>query len=350
MSFEQISDNIVENFIEEVTKIITEQGEAQALQVISNEFLVKISQFKDQIDNIQKQAEHMQNLRHSLGNGYKEATEYKKLLQERKKMMSDLQWQQFMTIIEKYTIQLNSILGQQIKTIYVSVSGRKNNKQVNIYDLSGQNDQFFKPGISKTNQLIGRLTPTLKQLKTQGLEITKFDLRQESEVETLKNTYLEALNRYINSKQRRIIYWQKNKNNYDAVWVSSKGDIAEAFLHSLFSNKPKLAKHIETNIGRFALIVLEVDTGSGILSGDFASQDGKIQYAAKSFGASMAGITQLIDLATQISKGEIYNIEQLKQVQKTKAQSAGLRNLLLKDIEEEKDELIDFIKQNLSKK
>jgi hypothetical protein len=52
-----------------------------------------------------------------------------------------------------------------------------------------------------------------------------------------------------------------------------------------------LAKHIETNIGRFALVVLEVDTGSGILSGDFASQDGKIQYAAKSFGASMAGVT-----------------------------------------------------------
>lgn len=350
MSFEQISDNIIENFIEEVTKIITEQGETQALQIISNEFLVKLQQFEDQINNIEKQAEHMQNLRHSLGSGYKEAVEYKKLLQERKKMMSDLQWQQFMAIIEKYTIQLNSILGQQIKTVYVSVSGRKNNKQVNIYDLSGQNDQFFKPGISKTNQLIGRLTPTLKQLKVQGMEITKFDLRTESEVETLKETYLESLNRYIKSKQRRIIYWKKQKNNYDAVWVSSKGDIAEAFLNSLFSNKPKLGKGLETNIGRFARVVLEVDSGSGMLSGDFASQDGKIQYAAKSFGASMAGITQLIDLAKQINKGEIYNIEQLKQVQKNKAEIAGLRNLLLQDINENKDELIDFIKQNLSNK
>lgn len=350
MSFEQISDNIIENFIEEVTNIITEKGEAQALQIISNEFLIKLQQFKKSINEIEDQAKRMQNLRNSLGDGYKQATEYKALLQERKQMMSKLQWQQFMAIIEKYSIQLNSMLGQQIKTVYVSVSGRKNNKQVNIYDLSGQHDQFFKPGISKTNQLIGRLTPTLKQLKTQAEEITKFDLRTESEVETLKETYLESLNRYIKSKQRRIIYWKKQKNNYDAVWVSSKGDIAEAFLNSLFSNKPKLYKELETNIGRFALVVLEVDTGSGILSGDFASQDKKIQYAAKSFGASMAGITQLIDLATQISKGEIYNIEQLKQVQKTKAESAGLRNLLLKDIEEEKDGLIDFIKQNLSKK
>jgi hypothetical protein len=46
----------------------------------------------------------MQKMRHDKGDAYKTDKHYKQMLEKRNKMMSNLQWQEFMSIIEKYTV------------------------------------------------------------------------------------------------------------------------------------------------------------------------------------------------------------------------------------------------------
>ena len=145
-----------------------------------------------------------------------------------------------------------------------------------------------------------------------------------------------------------VIYWKEQNNRFGAIKVLNKGDISEAFLHSLFSTSPKLGARLETNIGRFAHKIIEVDNTSGILSGDFMSQDKKIQYAAKSCNASMVQITQIVELANQIVQGKIYSINQLKKIQKEKIKSGSLRNYLISDMKEIEKDLIKHIKSDLS--
>lgn len=349
MELEQVAENMVDTFVDQATKQIDNSAKNEKLRKLSEDFLKHMKQFEKPVKDIENMAQHMQNLRHSLGDAYNADAEYKELLEEKNKLISDFHWKEYVDTTEAYTEGLNDLLGQTIKTVYVSVSGKKNNKEVHVYDLTGRIDQFFQPAISSGNKLVGRLTATLTQLNASKTEITQFEQRREEEVSVLKDVYIEALNRYVDSGARRVIWWMKFKGKFDGIQVNTRGDISEAFLHSLFSRRPRLAKGLETNIGRFARLILEVDSGSGLLSGDFSSLDKKIQYAAKSFQASTAGVSQAVELAKQVASGKIYNIEQLKRVQKDKAKQAGLRNLLLKDIQNNKDDIIDFIKEKVDK-
>ena len=342
-----IIDESIEQFTEatvtELTKII--QSSNNALMVSAARFKRNYLEVKDQIVKIEEIAQRMQNIRHSARESSTTLPkEYERLAQSRQQLMNAAWWEKVQHNMEQFQIELNAMLDQKIATVYVTTSGRGKNKKVHIYELP--QGEFIKPGISSTNRLVGRYVASLQSLRSKAIE--RFPDKDRN-IEILSNTYLLALSRYEQLKARKIsgFYWKEwnKKSPYGMVTVSNKGDIGEAFLHAaLGKRKILMGKNMEGNLKRFAKLVVQVESGSGLLFGDFTGADG-IEYAAKSEGASMLGMQQMIDLAEEILSGTIYDVATLRKKQQQYLKASAPRNMIQTDLD---GHIQDVIKNLLS--
>ena len=347
MNIEAIVDELLQiseqNLNTSMQDILDDSTQAQYLKNLAQAFLEVVKLQQKNIKQIEELSKIMQNARHGVIN-FAEA-EYNTWVANRRHLMEQLDWQRIEQTANYFQQGLNLLLDQQVITVYASISKRMG---VEVYNID--TGKLVKPGISSRNQIVGKINPSLKKLKAASTLIQDFDGRTPEQVKSYKQIYIEALQRYYNTKNRAI-YWKKNKDKFGAVIVRNKGDIAEAFLSTLFADKAmKLGKNMEGNIGRFAKLVAQVDNTSGLLLGDFESKRKRIQYAAKSYGASTVGLQQMIDLAESIlsAKPSIYNIQSLRQEQKRAIKQSGLRNQLqefvgVDNIEKLKNILIEQI-------
>lgn len=327
MGIETIVDELLQiseqNLNTSMQEILDDSTQAQYLKDLAQAFLEVVKLQQKNINQIEELSKIMQNARHGVEN-FTEA-EYNTWVANRRLLMKQLDWQRIEQTANYFQQGLNLLLEQRVITVYASISKRMG---VEVYSID--TSKLVQPSISSRNQVVGKITPSLKKLKAASTLIQDFDGRTPEQVKSYKQIYIEALQRYYNTKNRAI-YWKKNKDKFGAVIVRNRGDIAEAFLSTLFADKTmKLGQNMEGNIGRFAKLVAQVDNTSGLLLGDFASQRKRIQYAAKSYGASTVGLQQMIDLAESIvsAKPSVYNIQSLRQEQKRAIKQSGLRNQL----------------------
>ena len=195
-----------------------------------------------------------------------------------------------------------------------------------------------------------------KQLKALGKDIKDFEFLFDDEQLLVKEKadklYKEVLYRYNSSFKgdtpRIVLWWWDNGptdyNNPSAMYVTSTGDLTEAYAAILLSQKKKMEFYssMEQNIDIFMRnYVADVDNVSGLLQGDIAEGIRDTQFAIKSAGASAMGLSQVIDLATEINNSMgSFTIESLKQkVNLLSSQKASERNKIL-----EKD-ILDNIRQ-----
>ena len=330
----ELENKVIDIFDEETNKTIETiiSSNANQLQVLAANFLKNYNNVKDQIYKIEDYSEKMQQLRHSAKNSQTSLPkEYENLEKERKNLMNKSWWEKVESNANQFQIGLNSLLNQKIATVYVSVSGKKGSKKVSIYELP--QGEFIKPSISSSNKLVGRYQVSLKTLKN----LQKIIPEESRNIEDLDYTYLTALERYEKMKTHKFygFYWINSRKKYEMVSVSNKGDIGEAYLNAaLGKRKILMGKNIEGNLKRFAKLVVQVDSGSGLLFGDFTGANG-IEYAAKSQGASTLGMQQMVDLAKDIITGKIVDEQALRKKQKEYLKEGSVRNKIRKDIDEE---------------
>lgn len=336
---EQVFDLFAENSVSKLEEII--QYNSNALKVSAALFIKNYIEVKDQIQTIEELSQKMQEMRRmaqKAGNNLPQ--EYEEYAKARKQLMTTAWWQKVQSNVDKFQTDLNAVLGQKISTVYVAASGRGANKKVHIYELP--QGKFIKPGISSSGHVVGRYQVSLQSLKKAAIEIVPDDAHYS---QALAETYLLALERYNKLKAQKIagFYWKNSKNKYEMITVSNKGDIGEAFLHaSLGKRKIMIGQNKEGNLKRFAKLVAQVDSGSGLLFGDFSGQNG-IEYAAKTEGASVLGMQQMIKLAEEIILGQIVDKTTLQQKQKQYLAQSSLRNYIKTNIEENIDDLIRSI-------
>lgn len=195
-----------------------------------------------------------------------------------------------------------------------------------------------------------------RQLKALGKDIKDFEFSFDDEQLLVKEKadqlYKEVLRRYNASFKgntpRIVLWWWDNGptdyNNPSAMYVTSTGDLTEAYAAILLSQKKKMTfySNMEQNIDIFMRnYVADVDNVSGLLQGDIAEGIRDTQFAIKSAGASAMGLSQVIDLATEINNSMgSFTVESLKQkVNLLSSQKASERNKIL-----EKD-ILDNIRQ-----
>lgn len=195
-----------------------------------------------------------------------------------------------------------------------------------------------------------------KQLKALGKDIKDFEFLFDDEQLLVKEKadklYKEVLYRYNSSFKgdtpRVVLWWWDNGptdyNNPSAMYVTSTGDLTEAYAAILLSQKKKMEfySNMEQNIDIFMRnYVADVDNVSGLLQGDIAEGIRDTQFAIKSAGASAMGLSQIIDLATEINNSMgSFTIESLKQkADLLSSKKASERNKIL-----EKD-ILDNIRQ-----
>lgn len=339
---EQIIEQLTEQSAQQLENII--QNSSNQLKISAANFMKVYFEFEAEIKKIELLSVKMQELRESAGNASENLpNEYYNYLQQRKNIMSEEKWNNWYAAVVEFQKKLNSFLGQQMKTVFVAVSGRKGTKQVEIYELPIQN--FLKPGISKNNKFIGKLDASLKKLREETNGAKKISFENDEYFSDLSETYLEALERYdqMKSKELQGFYYQI-KNQFEIVDVKNKGDIGEAFLNgALGKKKIPLGKNIEINLKNFGGFVIQVDNASGLLFGDFSGK-GKIEYSAKSTGASFMGFPQVISLAQDILSGNIVNKKDLKNKQKEYLDRGSTRNQIQTVIDESVQEILKTLK------
>lgn len=344
---EKVIDSFIEHSSQKLENIV--QNSSNQLKVSAAKFMQVYFNFQEKIAQTEFLSQRMQELRHLAKEANESLpSEYNNYLQERKKILSENNWDILYSAILVFQEELNSFLGQQIKTVFVATSGRKGKKQVEIYELPTQN--FLKPGISSKNKFIGKLAVSLRKLRDQANGAKKIIVEDEKYFNDLSQTYLEALERYNQLKLEGIYgFYYQIKNQFNIVNVKNKGDMGEAFLNGVLGKKKKaLNKNIETNLKIFGGLVIEVDSGSGLLFGDFTGAEG-IEYSAKSMGASFLGISQVVSLAQDILSGNIITKNDLKNKQKEYLNRSGLRNQVQIVVDENLQEILKNLKLKRSK-
>ena len=333
--FDRESIPVLENIIRQSTN---------KLQVIAARFMKNYINVQNQIQQIEIDAIKMQEMRHTAKESNSSLPQkYQQLLNARKQIMTQSWWNQIIANADEFQNELNALLGQQISTVYVATQGRGKNKQVKIYELP--QGEFIKPGISSANKVVGRYQISLTQLKQKAKELIP---DKDRDIAALSQTYLTALARYEELKAKKYagFYWLTSKKKYRMIAVSNKGDIGEAFLNAALGKKKIfMGTNIEANLSQFAKLVAKVDSGSGLLFGDFTGDNG-IEYAAKSEGASMLGMQQMVTLAQEILSGQVVDVNGLRQKQKQYLQAGTLRNTIKTDVHDELKALLNIIKTN----
>lgn len=277
--------------------------------------------------------------------------EYEQYQQTRKNIMTEAWWHKVENSVNTFQREVNNLLGQTIKTVYVATSGRGKSKQVNIYELPVT--AVTKPGINSHNQVVGRYRPTLTYLRSKAINLTHQEQQENDQwYKSLSETYIEAIRRFDKMKNNAIagFYWSEGKGKKAGyISVSNRGDIGEAFAQAVLQeHKIQMSKNIEGNLKRFASLVAQVDSISGLLQGDIKGKNG-VQYAAKTYGASTMGIDQAIQLAQEILSGQIVNVTDLQNKQKQYIQQGSLRNHIVTDINEEVEILIKDLLKGINK-
>ena len=338
-----ISKEIIEGFIEGSTEKTEEiiQENTESLKDVAETFIKNYNKFKDQVILIEQISERLQKLRHQAAESKESLPEeYQNLLNQRKNIMTAKWYDEVEENASLFQQQLNNFLGQRVETVYVTTSGRGKSKQVHIYNLP--QGKFIKPGISSSNKLIGRYQASLRQLRKEKIKELSSSIDKKYKT-SLDKVYLTALDRYEELRKREYhgFYWLNSKKKYETITVSNKGDIGEAYLNAALTQKVKLGQNLEGNLKRFAKLVAQVDSTSGLLQGDF-EKDG-IQYAAKAEGASTLKMQQMINIANEILSGKIYDEKTLKEKQKNLLQQGSLRNFIKTDVDEEIRELLKIL-------
>lgn len=343
-----IVQDIIDYYSEESVPLLESmiRENTSTLQVAAAQFMKNCIAVKGQIDSIKELSRKLQEKRHSIENAsISLPQEYQRLFNARKNLMTTALWHQIENNVNTFQAQLNELLGQSIKTVYVRVSGRQGQRMVNLYELPLRD--VTKPSISSNNTIVGRYSLSLAYLQSQATNLSQ-QLASDDPVyyQLLSDTYLEALARYekIRTHQYSGFYWRERKGKSGFISVTNKGDIAEAFANAALGKKKILMNtNIEGNLKRFAKLVVKVDNTSGLLYGDIESQDPNIQYAIKTAGASTMGVTQAIQLAQEILSGQIIDKIGLQKKQQQYLNQGVARNEIVGDINNELNTLLQTL-------
>lgn len=341
----------IANYIEEYSLNVVNQALQDDSGVIFNEirltalsFLSQTSQYMEKLKWFEAILQTQKILRNSNRNNYSLMDEY---LQNKEKIGIFLQSQIPLKIYEavfNFQNKLQEFLGKQIKMVFV-FEGEEGPELLEIL-----NEEILKPGYNK-GKLIGRYQANFASLSgvCQSLELTN-DLK--FSLPGLKDTYSEVMYRYRKSKSKRkyiVPYQSSVKKKWQAMRVSSEGDINEAYASFILLNRdyPSFRKQLEQNIEEYLLEgVAKVDNISGLLTGDIEAN--AISYGIKSAGASTLGLAQVFALAQEIVLDSSYDLAKLKQKEEELKSKGKFRNKIVRFTGKKADELISEITDRFS--
>lgn len=309
------------NYIEEINK------------AVKTAYLSQRTKFKNQTKNFNKK-------------DFKKSDVYKVFQTQRADIYNQLQEDAVYEFFRQMLIfeqQIQLFLGKKVSTIYV-YQGAAGKTQ--LYELNGDVRDIFQIGYSSQNKLTGSYKRNL-DLNAVGKLINYQEQGYNSKGLDITHSEVLARGRYskqkLNLKSKMKIFWNTN-GKWQSVDVISEGDINEAYAGFYLSKDETFNNHgLEHNVGYFLTSdkygVVNVDTTSSLLQGDI-SIDGDQDYAIKSFGASMAGYSQMVKIAQGIQKGDIFN----KKTLLAKLKKGKTRNKLASLLDEEIDLLLSGIR------
>ena len=195
-----------------------------------------------------------------------------------------------------------------------------------------------------------------KRQEQANREKTQKEKENEEKAKGLKETYFEVLYRarLMQRKTKQlIVFWDFGKKGRQTLRVTSQGDIHETYASFYLNEKFDLFKksiHLEKNINEYATNksygLIAVDNISGVLQGDISKKMQNVEYAIKSRGASVLGDSDILAIATVISKSSEKDItkNKIQQIQKSLQQSKQkVRQKLNEALTDEVYDLIDQV-------
>lgn len=233
-------------------------------------------------------------------------------------------------ITNLYQQQINSILGREIRTIFLSTFIDKNGKeQVILTDITNYENIYSKDRYSlrygKNNQDI---QDYLKKNKI------KENISDKRSLENLKNTYLNIKKRYEISKEKTNktssipIFYKVNKDKWsEPFFITNLGYLAEPYVFFFFDEEERdknfLNNHLEKMVEIYLNHLEKADNEHGFFKGDIANnlfykkKNIETQIAVKTNKAEIMSYMPVINMAYEIinnckksiDKNEIINKE-----------------------------------------
>ena len=303
-------------------ELIELKATAMAYQKVMGEAQSALNSFR----NSQKRAsEIVRTFKNKNSDKYKEVKEYQKYKNKANSFLDSGWPQRIIESVLNLQVAANKALGQEMETVFVFENAEG---KPELYRL-GNIMEFLKYGYtSKTfnlNARFGDLKREVSQLQASRMD----DLFDESiNLEKLDETYKEILLRYRQSKIKTVMWLNPNPpDKWHLMRVAAGGDINEAYAAIVLQRLGKTydSGWMEQNIEDYMEEVGKVDNISGLLEGDVTV--GNMEYAIKSAGASILGISQFNDFAKEILKDD-FDLNKLKAKKEELHNKGQVRNIL----------------------
>lgn len=347
------ADNLVESELDQMVS-----KESQLLQQKAKNFLKSTELIREKISTYNLLSQKQHKLKQALKN---ENADTQLIEQQLKEIVlsniTKVEFNEFIVKVFDFQRDLNEFLGQSVKVVYVYTDKKG---IPSLYELKDDSGAVSMSRASRGAGITGRFNLSQKYLKNSDKAELLDSQERNFSVSGLQKTYQEVNRRgrygqKVRESRNILILWKPNQT-WKKMWVSSYGDINEAYAAFFLKNEytPSFTdSFIEALIDDFMLDstrgVNAVTNLSGMLEGDVSVND--IEYAIKSKGASILSYNQLIVMAEALSIMPVQQITEnfLKGIKEKMHESEVRRNLLFEgDIEETvMDELIKDIQQQI---
>lgn len=338
----KIASQLQKMAVDESAAEITEAQRLESIpeiKAIANNFIEKMNSYTEEIEifrtKLKKQRDYHRQIKDKKVLGKKQLAEYEDLKKYIGDFLKSTTVKEMLETAEQFQIDINGVLGQVVKTVYVY---QNEEGYPELYEITGT--EILTPDIaSRSNNIAARfrLDGAIKNLNLNTAdEHMKKVIRSiggsdyNFNKSNLDDAYVETMNRYRYSRTKNLrwVMWINQMRQWSIMKVSAAGDINEGYAAAVLLNKPipSFAWHfIDWNIGDFMeCYVAKVDNMSGLLAGDVTV--GNIEYAIKSSDASMLSIRQMVLLAELIQKDIIKDLVDLNKYKKLLSSKAKTRN------------------------
>lgn len=325
-----------------------------------NQELQEIQKIRDLADNEKLLSDKQVNRYTKISSNY---SAYDKLEQAKNEILGDYKkndikesFTNLMICTQQYQKKIQKINGISMTTIFaINIDG-----EVIVYEENSEIEQknlnqiFHMDKAADGGGLIARYNTTMNVLDDLNLYTSIFHSADQQNKDNYKRTLTEAyliLLKRIQvtkiKKSNKIFIPYKDNNEEKVAQISARGDLAEAYLKLLLNSQSNSDISIDEAIKTLLMGATKVTSLSGMFVGDFEitnAKGEKIQVAAKSLNASLAGYKQIIQFAKQIvnlaASGKLTD-KMVEELVKKKSKGGGARNKLEVQIDEKIKEKID---------
>lgn len=357
---DKMEDTVLDAMDKPVKEVV--KGNLKKMREEALAYLNKLKELKKDIEDIEDRIKKLKEFRHQYSNkvkvpGRKKAVseyelmdEYVHARAEKNRLLAGDIPKQLYESSFKFQKALNEFLGQKVTMVYVY---RYKNQAPVLYEIL--NEDILKFGDASKSGFTARYKATQKQienmLESKAIQQLETGNDFNFNLNNLNQTYDEVMFRFRKSKKvtggHYIILWQNPLKTWHQAFISSEGDINEAYASIVLANRQEpsfeitesnILLQLELFVKDFIDEVLKVDSLPGALEGDL--EMGEIEYGIKSAGASALGLQQLADLAKSIVEDENYSEEELLKKKKEFKENKQTRNKLLESLEDQVDKSI----------